>query len=326
MENIHYLNFIPKPIINITKFLVIFLLYWGMYQVFIAKDGSLESLVAVWDMSAWQQLLIGVVFLFSVPNWLIEAKKWQISLLPVQQISFLRSVLGVFRGLPLAMFTPNRVGEAFGRPSVLFDNNRTAGVFATCYCGLAQMPVMLFSAILALAWFGFGFSSFELQIGFIKEVWFIILLLVGAIFVSIVFFSPQSFIPFARKKKFLREIIVKLDFFSQYTVIQKIYLLIFALIRYLVYCVQNYILLRAFGVRVDFCDGLAGIFIVYVMMSFIPRPALAEFGVRCSFTVLIFGQAVDSYASLALSSALLWVINIMIPSALSIFTFFISKK
>lgn len=317
MEKLLKINTLPKPILTVGKLIISVLFYYGLYYLFISKDGNLESLKYISKLSNFQQFIILFCLILGIPNWLLETQKWQISLFPVEKLSFKTALDGVLRGIPLAIFTPNRVGEIFGRSTVLKSENRASGALATLYNGFAQMPIMMFSAFLGLLWFRFGNAKFVLQTDFLIANWFIVIVFICSSLMLCVYFCPQKFIPFARKAAEGKGFVGKLEFFSRYTSNQKLKIIVLSILRYLVYCFQNYLLLIAFGVDIQIVDAMLGIFIVYFLMSFIPRPALAEFGVRCSFSILVFGNAVENYSSLVFSSALLWIINLLIPSILS---------
>ena len=95
--------------------------------------------------------------------------------------------------------------------------------------------------------------------------------------------------------------------------------------RYMVYSTQNLLLILASGIHIGIADGLAVVFMAYGIISFVPRPALAELGVRCSVAVLLLQPYTQNIVLPAAASAALWIINILIPSIIGTF-FYIKRK
>jgi len=58
--------------------------------------------------------LLYVLFLMPV-NWGIEIVKWRYMILKIERITFYKSLKAVLVGITFSSFTPNRVGDYFGR-------------------------------------------------------------------------------------------------------------------------------------------------------------------------------------------------------------------
>ncbi len=76
-------------------------------------------------------------------NWGLEAAKWQISILPVQRISFIRAFQAILAGTCIASFTPNRVGEYLGRMLYVDQGKKIQSVAPTIVCSMAQILITL---------------------------------------------------------------------------------------------------------------------------------------------------------------------------------------
>ena len=149
--------------------------------------------------------------------------------------------------------------------------------------------------------------------------------LVAAILVAALFYNPKIFIPLVQKFRFTTKFAHKIEFFARYTTPQQNNLLLLSAVRYIVYCTQNYLILQSLGININIIDGYTAIFLIYGIISFVPRPALAELGVRCSVSALVLSQFAPTPLLPAAASALLWIINILIPCIIGTF-FYIKRK
>lgn len=314
---------ISRTLKTIIKIIIAVGFYIGLY--FLTE----ENFQKIKDLDALSTNVDVLMLFFAVClvplNWFLEALKWKISVSVFERISLKTSIKGVLMGIPPSVFTPNRVGEALGRPVVLNPENRFQGVWATAYCGLSQMPVMMFFAVVACLFFKFSGRSFA-DAYFLSQWWFIFLGAFLTIFLAAVFMFPQYFIPFVRKKQNHESLLGKLVFFCNYKKEEKIRLLWFSALRYVVYSTQNYLSIRAFGVDFSYLEGMMSVFLIYALMSFVPRPALLELGVRCSATVLILKNYVSDFSAPTISSVFLWGINLLFPALLGTFLFLLEKN
>ncbi len=258
-------------------------------------------------------VLLGVSVFLVVPNWFLEAVKWKISLTPIERITLKTSVRGVLKGILPSVITPNRIGEAVGRPTVLKDENKISGAFATIYCGLSQMPVMIFCAAIACIYFDY-------------PTYFSITAFAAMLITVFCYQFPEYLIPFLRKKTKHKKFLGKLYFFCKYKHKEKLRLIFFSFLRYLVYSSQNCLAIIAFGVNADFLGGLMSVFLIYALMSFVPRPALLELGVRCSATVFVLSKYTSDFSLPTVSSIFIWCVNLLIPAVLGTFFYLFEKK
>ena len=297
--------------------------YVGLY--FVSKD-NFEKLREI-DQNALEinYAPLFVSFMLVILNWYFEALKWRISLRPVQRISVRLSVAGVLKGIPPSIFTPNRIGEALGRPSVLKEENRFQGVLATAYCGLSQMPVMIFCGLFSCVYFsltGQDFAGAE----FLTSWVFIVSGVCVFATVTAVYLFPQYSIPFLRRTRRAKGLLRKLYFFCNYRMRDKLRLLMFSLLRYIVYSTQNALAIKAFGIEIGVLEALMSVFLIYALMSFVPRPALLELGVRCSASVFVLGKYTADFSAPTVSSVYVWCVNLLIPAVLGTAFYLLGKK
>ncbi len=297
--------------------------YYGLYLL--SKDHF--SQLAELDTNNIEIHYVPLVaaILLVLPNWFIEALKWKISLRPVQYLSLGNSIIGVLKGIPPSLFTPNRVGEAIGRPSVLQKGNRIQGALATAYCGFSQMPIMMMCGVLSCVYFSCMDVEFA-HTTFLTKWWFILIGVVATILLVLLFLFPKYTIPFVKNSDKSKGLRSRLQFFCNYTYREKVCLLGVSLARFIVYSIQNYLTILSLGIPIGFVDGMMSVFLIYALMSFVPRPALAELGVRCSATVLVLKGYTADYTLPTISSIILWSINLLLPAICGAVFYFVKKK
>lgn len=312
-----------KSIKVLLKLALVMCFYFGLYLLSENHFQKLEELS--WESLDFGFLPMAGAFALMPLNWYLESLKWRVSLRPVENISVSRAILGVLKGIPPSLFTPNRVGEAIGRPSVLQRQNRISGGLATAYCGLSQMPVMMFLGVLACIFFSYSDVEFASST-FLTSWWFVSIGFMGTLMLVLFFLFPKYSIPFVRNSDKSHGLRKRLQFFCNYTLSEKTTLLALSFLRYVVYSSQYYLVITSTGIQIDFLHGMMSVFLIYTLMSFVPRPALAELGVRCSITVLILKEYSSDYTLPTISSILLWGINLLIPALCGTVFYIIQKK
>lgn len=314
---------VPKSLKTTLKVILVLAFYYGLYLLSKDHFSQLTDLDTSTLAISWTPLVIAFLLVF--PNWMLEAVKWRISLRPVEEVSFATALTGVLKGIPPSLFTPNRVGEAIGRPSVLQKGHRIMGALATAYSGFSQMPVMMLMGVISCIYF----SVMDVELShttFLTEWWFILIGVVGSLLLILLFLFPQYTIPFVRNSENSEGLRNRLRFFCNYQYRDKIHLLGVSIVRYLVYSTQNYLTIIALGVDISFIDGLMSVFLIYTLMSFVPRPALAELGVRCSASVLVLKDYCADYTQPTISSIILWGINLLFPAVCGVVLYIVKKK
>ncbi|MCR5456285.1 MAG: flippase-like domain-containing protein [Bacteroidales bacterium] len=308
---------------KIIKIVLVIAFYVGLYLLTKEHFEQFGALTTDNIQVSWFPLVLALLLV--APNWLLEAVKWRISLSPVEKVSFGVSFVGILKGITPSLFTPNRVGEAFGRPSVLQHGHRFSGGMATAYCGFSQMPVMMLMGVLSCMYFMWR----EVEIShstFLTTWWFVALGFACTIAVGVLYMYPKYTIPFVRNSEKSSGIRRKLNFFCHYTYKERLQLMFFSLIRFFVYSLQNYLTIIGLGIEINFPDGMMSVFLIYALMSFVPRPALAELGVRCSASVMVLKEYTMDFRLPTISSIILWTINLLLPAICGGVFYLIRKK
>ena len=91
------------------------------------------------------------------------------------------------------------------------------------------------------------------------------------------------------------------------------------MLRYLVFSLQYYIVLKAFGINFSNNVEILLIPLCFLLTSSIPTILISEIGVRGSIALIIFSIVTDNNLAIFLSSIVLWSINVAFPAFIGMF-------
>lgn len=330
-----------KKYIFIIKLLVVaFAIVFIYQQIYKHEDYLFRKIIWAFSETNNKIYLLTCLALVFV-NWGLEAYKWQRTIAKVEQISFGSAFQAVLSGVTTSIFTPNRVGEFGGRMVYLDRNHWIKAALISVLCGSAQLLVTI---IVGLCGFLFFFPTyFEINTYLYLLITFIcssllVLLLFMYFNISLFETSIEKFnLSLSKKVKWAKKINRSIEVFSYYNFLELLHLLIVSLIRYLVFSIQFWFMLKIFGIELEFVTGLVLISVVFFCMTIIPTFALTEVGVRTSVAVFIIGSYYlhkqhphipfeeldkvnpDFGVSVIVSSFSLWLINLAFPALMGAF-------
>lgn len=243
-------------------------------------------------------------------NWGFEAAKWQQLVNCSQRISYKKALSGVLVGLPLALITPNRIGEIGGRAIVL-DKGRTDAICATFLGSLTQLFATLFFGCLGLAIYCLCFPINEK----IKET---------AIIATAITIVLLAIFGFCRNKRWIRKFslhFVGKNFYKKLLRLFQIYkrndfaiATCISCIRYCVFSSQFGLLIHMLIPELSTVEIFVGITLTYFFTTIIPTSVLGEIGIRGSVAMAVFELFTNQIAIIFQISILVWLINIVLPT------------
>ena len=325
---------IRKTYNYLIKFVIIIATYYFVYrEIFYKKD-----LADVFDL--FKELFTSdgfifqllIVFLLMFVNWGLESWKWKFLIKKIENSPFFTSYQAVLTGISVSAFTPNRVGDYFGRVFILKKANHWEGILITIIGSMGQLITTILLGSIGLMIFvpefinlsGYFFGYFYYGL--------IAIVIIINFFILLFYFNVSiltSFLQkFTRKKwKKFRE---HLSVFSLYSQKELLIVLLISIFRYLIFTFQFYLLLRLFSVQIPIYYSFVLVSVVYFVMAAIPTIALAEIGIRGSVSIYFIGLFFEKYDLLTnqinigifSASSTLWLINIIIPAIVgTIFVF-----
>ena len=306
-----FVNYILGPVLFVWLILAI------CRQVHDQKDlySTWQTLFYSFHTKEW--LLLSLVLLLMLVNWGIEAKKWQIQIKGLEQISFLRSYRAVFTGQAFGFASLNGVGEYAGRAFFMQEGNRIRSVAVTMVGSLSQLIVTFMMGILGLLYFKL-FIPFPVNniIGF-SVLWMNILICIVSIFTGLLL---AMFYNMRLITKTLERIPIVAKYFYFIQKVEEIGvkeltgILVLSLLRYVVFVLQYLLLLKVFKVDASLWQSASMVTVLFLLLAIIPTITLAELGIRGEISIQLFGLVSSNIVGILFTATGIWFINKVIPA------------
>jgi len=236
-----------------------------------------------------------LILSLSLANWLLEILKWQSLVSTVHNITFITAAKQCLSALTASLFTPNRLGDYVAK-SLYFKGSKTKIIALNSVGHGLQLSATIFFGLLGLAFLS---SNYPIKVSFNTPLILLFLMLM----LSVPAFKSGRF--WARKLfRFYKNIKTKLLF--------KISFL--SVLRYLIFSHQYYILLLLLGLQVGYITGMAAIFSMYLLASLLPALSIADWLVKGSVAVFVFGFLKVPALLIVQVSLLMWVLNFALPA------------
>lgn len=270
--------------------------------------------------------ILSVVFVLIGVNWLIEAKKWQFLVKKIEQIPLLRSLYAVLTGISVSIFTPNRMGEYFGRIFILEKANHWEGIFVTVIGSFSQLITTMICGTLGIAIFLPIYIDLSPYLNGNAFLGILFTSVIAIAFFLMLYFNISLFSRILGRisKRSWKKFRSYVKIFEKFSNKELLVVILLSLARYIVFNFQYYLLLRVLGVHLPFYDSFLLTSVIYFIMAIIPTITLTELGIRGMVSIAIFqyyfeskGLFVDSISvAVFTASSTLWLINIIIPALL----------
>jgi hypothetical protein len=249
-------------------------------------------------------------------NLLLESLKWRIIIQPYYpHLSISRAIMAVLVGNTLAILSPFRLGEYFGRIGIIPPGQREPAALATIADRMIQLFVSLLAGSVAIPFLVLQAPNTS---AILLPIVSPLVLLTGSLLLF--FIAPTVF-----------KLVLNFFFYIANALksqrLQR-WLLIFttipyrltrlnlglALLRYLVFLMQYILLMYAFGYHADIGTAAALVATIFLLKSFIPSLFYLDMGVREVIAIGLMG-ALDISTAIAFSSTFtLYLINILLPA------------
>ena len=262
--------------------------------------------------------------MFLMPiNWLIESSKWRYLVKRIEQVNIWSAFQAVLAGTAISIFTPNRIGDYLGRIFILKEGDRIDGTVATIVGNISQLIITIIMGSAAIFYFMDDISSYFFGCHSTLSIYLRILIIIIDVLVLYTFFQFPKLEERLNKdfEIFRYPIIRHLNLLADYKTNELINVLLFSLLRFMVYSFQFYLLFLAFHIDLGFIEGILFVFLIFFGITIIPSIALAELGIRGIISIFIFNilwanalLGDDIETSLVSATSLLWLINLAIPA------------
>lgn len=270
--------------------------------------------------------ILSLVFVLIGVNWLIEAKKWQYLVMKIERIPLLRSLYAVLTGISVSIFTPNRMGEYFGRIFILEKANHWEGIFVTIIGSFSQLITTMVCGTIGMAIFLSLYIDLSPYLYGNAILGILFTSIIAIAFFLMLYFNISLFSRILERisKRSWKKFRSYVKIFEKFSNEELARVILLSLARYIVFNFQFYLLLRVLGVDLPFYDSFLLTSVMYFVMAIIPTITLTELGIRGMVSIAIFqyyfetkGLFTDSISvSVFTASSTLWLINIIIPALL----------
>lgn len=228
-------------------------------------------------------LLLGV-------NLSLEAYKWHLFVAPfgVSYLSAFKQVLG---GIAGGIVSPNRIGDPIVRSFLLPKKFRVRGILPATFCSFSQLLATAIFGSIALI--NMSWKSLPAMPRLVITQLIIVFLAVILIWVAMRFFENR---------------IGKIRFTKALLAVAA------SLLRYFVFCTELWLIFLVFSREVRFEPMFFAIALTFLTNSIIPSFSFTELGVRAAGASLFFPIFGIDATIAAMSTILLWAVNIAIPA------------
>ncbi|MEZ4696110.1 MAG: lysylphosphatidylglycerol synthase domain-containing protein [Rhodothermales bacterium] len=256
---------------------------------------------------------VGLVFLVVVlmpVNVILEVLVWRPVVRPIdpgQSIATLtRAVLA---GFSLALITPARIGEFYGRTFESERADRWKVAASVLISRFGEQVVIAFGCLMAA-------SVYSRAVG--AEGW--VRLLFPAAFVywialGLVFLAGDRLFSF---RILPRRVSQSFDFLASVSLADRYQSLGFAILRYVVFTIQFVLAVRAFGIDESMVVLLSTCAVVFFVRSVTPPVSFLDLGVREGAAAFVFGYAGMSNAAAFNAALAIFGINVLMPALIGI--------
>lgn len=250
-----------------------------------------------------------LVCLLCIPlNWGLESYKWQLITAPVERITFQTASKSIYSGICVGNFAPGRATEFLGKIFFFSDANKPKITVLHFVNGMIQLSITLLSGLAALL---LTLQHFNDTYPWLGQLFLIVSIALLCLFAFAIFRINKLL-------HFITRFISKKNIGQQleYSFSKKLLFILFLLsiCRYIVFSTQFFLLLHLFNPKLDFIHFLPGIALYFFITSTVPMISFLEAAIRATIALLVFKNSGLPPAAVALSTVLLWFMNIVLPS------------
>jgi uncharacterized membrane protein YbhN (UPF0104 family) len=317
----------------LISLLIILVTYGFIYrQIFHQRDLEAVYRAFAGSLSSGRFIaIIILVLLLMLVNWGTEARKWSLLIGKIEKVGPGRSIRAVLAGVAVSSFTPNRVGDYFGRVFILEKANRIEGVFITILGSMSQLLVTFLAGTSCIFLFFLGYH--ETLLGYFNVpahlyTWFLWgggLLILGLDILFVLLFLNISLLSALAGRlsgRIPERINSYIRVLSAYSSRELMVIILLSAFRFFIFSLQMYLLLRAFAVDIPFMPGMIIVGVIFFAITMIPTVAIAELGIRGSVSLFLIGiwlgmpagMPAETSIGIVAASTGLWLINLAIPA------------
>ncbi|MEI8059834.1 MAG: lysylphosphatidylglycerol synthase domain-containing protein [Ferruginibacter sp.] len=307
--------------------IILGLLCFSLYQQLL-KQSDIElrwqQIKANWV--SWKFLL--VVFLMLL-NWGVEARKWQLLVLRVQQFTYFRALKSVFSGCSITMLTPNRIGEYGGRVLFLNEAHRIKGISLTIIGSISQLLVTMIMGCAGLLFLRFFSHNNSNALSVLPHFWGDVLIYFSLIVTVLLFLFYSRIgwlVRLMGKIPAFNKILEHISVLNEFEGKQLVQLFSLSFLRYLIFVFQYVLLLQVMQVGIGEWVSFWLITVFYLVMAVAPTIGFLELPIRAKASIEIMQMFSTNILGIQTAALGIWCINLVIPALIGSILIFGIKK
>ncbi len=296
--------------------------------------GIFDLWISSLDIQLGTFLLLALLLVLAAINWMLEAAKWKLLAGKLEPISIGKAFRGILYGVCLGFVTPKRSGEIAGRALILKPGKQVKGMLINTAGALSQLGVTLVVGLASLGWVihfrgtaagpdatitsGIATASEITTASGPSLAIFPLAALLALIFLLL--FSHRLLRWYLSRPN-IPKWSAKVSVLLQVSRPELGTLVGLSLLRYLVFMLQFFLLLRIFQTPIPLHVSFLLLSITYLVLVAIPLSALGEAGIRGSVVLLAYGWIaagvpVPPLVETGLVAGILglWLVNLVLPA------------
>jgi len=323
INSLRVIKFSNSRILNWTiKLLILGLFGFVVYRQLVAKQDihQLWSLF-IENLSLSSSIYLVLIIALMPINWALETIKWRYLLKEYENLSFVKAYKAILTGVSLSIITPARIGEYGGRLFMVKPENNWKAVIATLVGSFSQNLIHIIIGIIGFSYFFkivHPIDTWILAATLAISTAFVLLLLLCFFHLDLLENIAKRF-PFPKKiKPYVRH----LRQLRNYNERELSTVLWYSFIRYGIFCVQYFLILKFFGIEIPLLAAFAGIASIYLVQTSIPLPPVLGVLARGEIALFIWGIFTTNSFGILAATFGLWIINLIIPALVGIVIIF----
>jgi len=304
------LNYVVGPLV----FCILVYSIYNQVQQQANWKQSLDHLVQGFSPRSLRYLIMAFLLMFV--NWGLEARKWQLALREVDSISFRRSLVAIFSGTTMGFFTPNRIGEYFGRILFVKENARISSVALTIMCGTAQLLITLLVGFAGLFFIRPYIVESSTGISTVFWIEMLMYIVLPVTMVLLLFYFRLSWmVSWVNRIKLIQRFGKYLEVLGNFELKMLFRILVLSFLRYLVFILQYFLLFHVFEVELNWWHTFWSMSVIFLVLAVIPSIAIfTDLGIRWKASLQFLALFSTNTVGILGASLSIWLINLVIPA------------
>jgi len=266
---------------------------------------------------SWQSWKFLLVIILMLLNWGIEAKKWQLLVLHLQEFSFVRAFKSVLAGCSVTMLTPNRIGEYGGRILFIKEENRIKAISLNIASSISQLLVTMIMGCGGLVFLRFFSHNNQNALSVLPDFWGNVLIyfsITGTLILFLFYIRLGWLVSLIEKIPAFNKVTRHIKVLDEFSASQLLKILSLSLLRYVVFVLQYVLLLQV--LQVGIATGLSFwlITVFYLLMAVAPTIGFLELPVRAKASVELMKLYSSNTLGIETAALSIWLINLVIPA------------